>query len=67
MFANDPFNAAYDVAGGEERWTAMGHTDSLRVLVVVWTIHDGAIRPLAAREPAQRNCEIYLSARGFGR
>lgn len=66
VFANDPFGAAYDV-DGEERWTAMGHTASLRVLLVVWKIHEGAIRALAAREPAASTCEVYLAARGFDR
>jgi uncharacterized DUF497 family protein len=67
LFANDPYSVAYDVSGGEERWTAMGHTASLRVLVVVWTIREGAIRALASREPDPRHREIYLTARGFER
>ena len=67
VFANDPFGAAYDMSGGEERFAAMGHTASLRVLIVVWTVRDGAIRPLTAREPAPRQREIYLTARGFER
>lgn len=67
VFANDPYGAAYDVAGGEERWTVIGHTASLRVLVVVWKIQEASIRALAAREPAAANRQIYLGARGFGR
>jgi hypothetical protein len=28
----------YQVINGEERWTALGHTDNFRVLLLVWTV-----------------------------
>ena len=34
---NDPLDMNYEVSDGEERWTALWHTDEYRVLLVVRT------------------------------
>jgi uncharacterized DUF497 family protein len=41
---NDAFDVNYEVVGGEKRWTSLGHTNSFRVLVVVWSLRGDAIR-----------------------
>jgi len=38
VFSNDAVDIDFDVVDGEERWTSIGHTGQLRVLVVVWTM-----------------------------
>ena len=48
VFANDPMELGADVVDGQERYTAVGHTNRLRVLVLVWTMRGGATRPITA-------------------
>ena len=45
---NDPQDLDFAVFGEEERWTAIGHTNRLRILLVVWTIRDDATRVVTA-------------------
>lgn len=63
MFANDAAHLALD-AEYEERWTSIGHTDALRVLVVVWTMRGQAVRAITAWEANRRLREQYLKGRG---
>lgn len=48
FFFNDPIDLDFEVVDGEDRWTAMGHTNDLRTLVVVWTMRDYSIRVVTA-------------------
>ena len=34
VFANDPRDIDFELTGGEDRWTSIGRTNLLRVLVV---------------------------------
>jgi len=52
---NDPADVGYDVVEGEPRWTVVGHTKSVRVLIIVWTARNGKLRIVTALE-AQRSC-----------
>ena len=64
---NDPFDVAYDVIDGEERWSSIGHTDDLRVLLLVWTLRgDNAVRVITAREASKTARRTYLREKGFG-
>jgi uncharacterized DUF497 family protein len=65
VFANDPAYVGYDEDGSEPRWTVMGHTNDLRVLVVVWTLRGDAIRSVTAWEASRRVRERYFRARGI--
>lgn len=66
VLLNDPFDLRYEVAGGEERWTAIGHTNDVRVLIVVWTVReDERIRVITARAAGKSARAIYLRERGF--
>jgi len=64
---SDPFDLAYEIVEGEERWTSIGHTDSLRVLLLVWTLRgEDVVRVVTAREAAKTDRRVYLREKGFG-
>jgi hypothetical protein len=65
IFANDPMDLGAEVVDGEERYTAVGHTKRLRVLVLVWTMRSDAIRPITAFDASERLAKRYLIERGF--
>jgi len=62
---NDPLDMNYEVIDGEERWTALGHTDEYRVLLVVWTLRTDAVRIVTARAAGRRGRDAYLRAKGL--
>jgi uncharacterized DUF497 family protein len=63
---NEPFDLGYEIRRGEDRWTTIGHTDDLRVLLVVWTLRvDEAVRVITAREAAKSARRVYLREKGF--
>jgi len=46
----------------------IGHTDNLRVLLLVWTLRgEEAVRVITAREAAKTARSVYLREKGFGR
>ena len=64
---NEPFDLGYEIVDGEERWTSIGHTDSLRVLLLVWTLRgEDVVRVVTAREAAKTDRRVYLREKGFG-
>jgi uncharacterized DUF497 family protein len=65
VFANDPMELGADVVDGQERYTAVGHTNRLRVLVLVWTMRGGATRPITAFDASERVATRYLAERGL--
>jgi uncharacterized DUF497 family protein len=65
VFANDPMDLRADVVDGEERYTGVGHTKRLRVLVLVWTMRGDATRPITAFDASERLAKRYLGERGF--
>jgi uncharacterized DUF497 family protein len=54
-----------DVVEGEERYTGVGHTNVLRVLVLVWAMRGDALRPITAFDASERLAKRYLAERGF--
>jgi uncharacterized DUF497 family protein len=45
---------------GQERWTAMGQTNTGRVLVIVWTVlDDGSYRPITAYPATKALESVY--------
>ena len=46
FFANDLTFFDYDIVRGEERWTAVGGTKEMRVLVIAFTMRGRRIRPV---------------------
>ena len=65
VLANDPMDLGADVVDGEERFSGVGHTDRLRVLVLAWTMRGEAIRPITAFDASERLANRYLAERGF--
>ncbi|MGH8245330.1 MAG: BrnT family toxin [Gammaproteobacteria bacterium] len=64
---NDPFDVFYEVINDEHRCTSIGHTNKLRVLLVVWTLRgDEVVRVVTAREGNRKQRTTYLGAKGFG-
>jgi uncharacterized DUF497 family protein len=63
LFANKAVDIDFDVVNGEERWTSIGHTRQLRILVVVWTMRDESIRPVTAFEAGKGLAKQYLTNR----
>jgi uncharacterized DUF497 family protein len=46
LFANEPAIVEYEFLEQEHRWSAVGATNSLRVLVIVFTVRGERIRPI---------------------
>jgi uncharacterized DUF497 family protein len=49
---------------GEDRWTAAGATNALRVLVVVFTMRGENIRPITGWAADRRTKKDYFMERG---
>ena len=49
---------------GEERWYALGATDRLRVLFLVFTYRGERIRPITGWDAGKRLRELYFRKRG---
>lgn len=64
---NDPFDVRYEFREGEERWTSIGHTHDLRVLLVVWTIRgEDLVRVITARQASKEARLAYFREKGLG-
>lgn len=50
---------------GEELCAGVGHTNRLRVLVLVWTMRGEAIRPATAFDGSDRLAKRYQAEKGF--
>ena len=64
VFANDEMDIDYEVIGGEQRWTVIGETDQMRVLIVVFTMRGELARTVTAFEASARMRTEYLKAKG---
>jgi uncharacterized DUF497 family protein len=65
VYLNDPMDLDFRVVGGEKRYTILGHTNRLRILVVALTVRDGAIRPVSAFDASRRMAKDYMTSRGY--
>jgi len=61
---NHPFDLEYQVVGGEQRWTSLGQTDGLRILLVVWTLRADVVRVVTARSASKQLSQAYLRHKG---
>jgi uncharacterized DUF497 family protein len=64
LFWNEAMDLNYELQNGEERWTSVGHTNQLRILVVVWTMRAESIRPVTAFEAGKRLTNEYIKRKG---
>src|SRR5579863_4680968 len=65
VFLNETMDLDYETVNGEERWTSLGHSNQLRVLVVIWTMRGELIRPVTAFEAGKRLAEDYFKEKGW--
>ena len=64
LLSNDPAIKGYDLVGDEARWTAVGVTRSLRVLVVIFTVRDEKLRAITGWDADKRTKKEYFTQRG---
>ena len=64
LFTNDPAIRAHEVVDDEDRWTSVGVTQSLRVLVIVFTVRREIIRPITGWDADRSTKKQYFSERG---
>jgi hypothetical protein len=62
--ANEAIDVDYEVVNGEQRWTSVGHSNRMRVLVVVWTMRADSVRPVTAFEAGKQLASDYLKQKG---
>jgi hypothetical protein len=65
MFRDDPAILGHEIVNGEDRWTSVGTTNSLRVLVVVFTVRGETIRPITGWPADRRTKKDYFATRGI--
>jgi uncharacterized DUF497 family protein len=65
VLMNDPQDLDFAMFGDEQRWTAIGHTNLLRILLVVWTIREDATRVVTAWDAPQTLRKAYLRRKGI--
>lgn len=63
FFRNDPIVKGHDVVNSEDRWTAVGATFSLRILVLIFTVRDGRIRVITGWDADKRTKKQYFTER----
>ena len=66
VFANESAELAYENFDGEPRWTVVGHTDALRVLLVVWTSRGGRTAYHRSPSKQERAGELFQTERVQG-
>lgn len=64
LFGNEPLDLEYDIEAGEERYKSLGATSQGRILIVVWTVRGGRIRPVTAYAAPKRYRVLFLKSRG---
>jgi len=63
IFFNRPLVVADDIKHSEKenRFYALGHTDTNRLLFVVFTVHEDKIRVISARNMNRKERKVYQS------
>ena len=65
VLVNDATDLRYEQVEGEDRWTSIGHTAQLRILIVVWTMRGALIRPVTAFGASTGIAAEYVSGKGW--
>ena len=62
-YFNKPFIVSFDNSHSQsdDRYFALGHTDTKRLLFVVFTIRNNSIRVISARDMTAKEEKIYAS------
>jgi len=64
FFHNGPAVRSHEVVDGEDRWTAVGATRALRVLLIVFTVRGQSIRPITGWNADRRTRKEYFQEKG---
>jgi len=64
VMRHDPILFDYRNVDGEDRWTGLGSTDDLRVLVVALTIREGRIRAVTAFPASAKRVREFWRQKG---
>ena len=59
LIASEPLDLEYQVENREVRFKSLGRTNAGRVLIAVWTIRHGRIRPITAYPAHRRYQKLY--------
>jgi uncharacterized DUF497 family protein len=55
----------YDIDDGEEQFKSLATTFRGRILIVVWTVRAGSIRPITAYPASKRYRTLFLKSGGL--
>ena len=61
---NGPVLVDFSDESGEERWYALGATDSLRVLFLVFNYRGESVRPITGWDASKKLREAYFRRKG---
>jgi uncharacterized DUF497 family protein len=64
VMRNDPILFDYQDVGGEDRWTGIGSTSDLRILVVAFTIREGCIHAVTAFRANKQQARKFWEQKG---
>lgn len=61
--ANRPIIVDFNNESGEERWFAVGATDNVRILFLIYTYREDRIRPITGWDARKAMRESYFKAK----
>jgi uncharacterized DUF497 family protein len=61
---HDPIVIDFSTETGEERWYALGATNRLRVLFMVFTYREERIRPVTGWDANRKSRKLYFQKKG---
>ena len=64
VFRSEPVLRGYEVSGAEDRWTAVGATRALRVLVLIFAVREERIRVVTGWDASKQTKKQYFEERG---
>lgn len=62
--SSDPLFIEFSDESGEERWYAVGATESLRILYLVFTLRGERVRPVTGWDANKKLQEAYFRSKG---
>ena len=63
VIMNEPLDLEYQTERGEPRYKSLGGTNQGRILIAVWTVREGRIRPITAYRASKPYRELYTRFR----
>ena len=63
MVTNRPIIVDFSNESGEERWFAVGATDNVRILYLIYAFRGDRIRPITGWDASKKMRESYFQAK----